>query len=103
MLTRRVCLQAMSENEEIAELLEENKAEVDQLSETYKRTPKSTQAHREFGPTSAMRPWLPLEMRTPTHRFQENGRIANFSCRVQEQETQSETTRSEGGVESGRS
>src|SRR5258708_5124873 len=46
MLTRRACLQAMSENEEIADLLEENKAEVDQLTATYNRFKELLDQHK---------------------------------------------------------
>src|SRR5258708_4460185 len=105
MLTRRACLQAMSENEEIADLLEENKAEIDQLIETYNGFKELLDQHKL---TEDLDQLLACVHRCHskgehTYRFQEDDQIANFSCRVQERETQSETTKPEGGVESGRS
>jgi len=90
MLTRRD-LQAMSEDEEIADLLEENKAEVDFLIETYNSYKEILDQHQLTEDLEQILAYVPATAPASGHQLiapiQEGGEVAQISHRVQGRDT----------------
>jgi len=95
-LTRRGYLQAMSEDEEIADLLEENKAEVGFLIETYNGYKEILDQHQLTEDLEQLLTYVPATAPASGHRLitsiQEGGQVAQLSHRVQGRDTWSKTT-----------
>ena len=91
MLTRRGDLQAMSEDEEIASLLEENKAEVGFLIETYNSHKEILDQHQLTEDLEQLLTFVPATAPASGHHLiasiQEGGQIAQISHRVQGRDT----------------
>ena len=91
MLTRRGYLQAMSEDEEIADLLEENKAEVGFLIETYNGYKEILDQHQLTEDLEKVLTYVPATAPANGYRLipsmQEGGQVTQLSHRVQGRET----------------
>ena len=90
-LTRRGSLQAISEDEEIADLLEENKAEVDFLIETYNTHKEILDQHKLTKDLEQLLTYVPATAPVSGHHLtasiQDGGQVAQFSRRVQGRDT----------------
>ena len=91
MLIRRGYLQAMSEDEEIADLLEENKAEVGFLIETYNSHKEILDQHQLTEDLEQLLTYVPATALASGHQLtasiQEGGQVAQVSHRVQGRDT----------------
>jgi len=85
----------MSEDEEIANLLEENKAEVGFLIETYNYYKEILDQHQLTEDLEQLLTYVPVTASARGHRFiasiQESGQAAQLSHRVQGRDTRSGT------------
>jgi len=90
-LTRRGYLQATSEDEEIASLLKENKAEIDFLIETYNSHKEILDQHQLTEDLEQLLTYVPATAPASGHHLiasiQEGGQVAQLSHRVQGRDT----------------
>ena len=86
----------MSEDEEIADLLEENKAEIGLLIETYNGYKEILDQHQLTEDLEQLLTYVPATAPASGHRLitsiQEGGQVAQLSHRVQGRDTWSKTT-----------
>jgi hypothetical protein len=97
----------MSENDEIADLLEENKGAIDFLTETYNEHKELLDQHKLTEDLEQLLACVCCFCSASEHQLiasmQEDDQAAQLPRRVQGRESWSKTARTEGGLASGRS